>query len=230
MVIPSRRQPVGNGYVNTLTEDGVLLGFSEIGVRFEDTIRYLGNHPVIQLKQTHSADIWTAADIPPKTSGDGIILTQRQQIAVLKTADCVPLFFWDSAQTLAGVIHIGWRGLALGIDKQLVDILRNIKLNFSRLRFYFGPSISGNCYRVGEDVYTEFPDHPHRDLMFAKLDRQKFRLDLKTGIRARLTGAGISSRQIFGSDLCNHCAVDRFPSYRRDGKSDKRIFNFILLK
>ena len=134
MVISSRRLPAGDGNVNTLSENGVLLGFSEIGVHFEDTVRFLGNHPAIQLKQTHSADIWPAADISPKTSGDGIILTQRQQIAVIKTADCVPLFFWDPAQTLAGVIHIGWRGLALGIDKHLVDTLRNKELDFNRLR------------------------------------------------------------------------------------------------
>lgn len=229
MVISPRRLPVGNGNINILSENGVVWGFNEVDVCFEDTVRFLGGHPVIQLKQIHSADIWSAADIPPKTSGDGIILTQKEHIAIIKTADCVPLFFWNSTQTLAGVIHIGWRGLVLGIDKHLMDNLRNIQLDFTQLRFFFGPSISGSCYSVGEDVYSKFRDHPYRDRMFVNRDRNKFLLDLKVGIRAELTDAGISPRQICDSDICNHCATDRFPSYRRDGKSDVRIINFILL-
>ena len=230
MAIVTQRRPLGNGHINIFNRQGVSWGFTEWGTRLDRVVEHLSGQSVIQLKQIHSADIWTQSDRSRKTEGDGIILTETQVVAVIKTADCVPLFVWDSSQSIAGVIHIGWRGLARGIDIRMMKELGRLGSDFSHLKFFLGPSISGTCYTVGEDVRTRFQEHPHRDLMFSSPDRGKFMLDLKAGIHAGLTAAGIRSDQIFASGICNHCETDRFPSHRRDGQSNARIFNFMVLK
>ncbi len=40
----------------------------------------------------------------------------------------------------------------------------------------------------------------------------------------------IAAGRIRDAGLCSYCSNGRFPSYRRDGKTGRRIFNFLLLK
>ncbi len=55
-------------------------------------------------------------------------------------------------------------------------------------------------------------------------------MDLTSGLKLSLAALGVAAERIQDSGLCTFCSAGRFPSYRRDGKTGKRIFNFLLLK
>jgi YfiH family protein len=161
-------------------------------------------------------------------------------MAIIKTADCTPLFFWyhdDADCTIGGVVHVGWRGLLKGIEKKLLELLA-VKfgtVDIRRLNIFLGPSIEKNCYPVGPDLYEMFSAKSYRDNIFSpfysKKDRViKYLLDVKKGIRLSLKESGIPDQRIQASTLCTFCEKDRFPSYRRCPTPGKRIYNFLLLK
>jgi YfiH family protein len=218
---------------------------------------------MVELKQVHadtlrfSSQITPGISDTPGTEGDGIILDQKQTVAIIKTADCTPLFFWDKGGAVGGVVHIGWKGLLKGIERKLLEVLREKfpVVDLGRLNFYLGPSIERKCYEVGPDLYEAFSIKTYRDKIFYPFSpgtaeetnssggnhlprkagatepgSRKYRMDVKKGIRLSLKEGGIKSHQIRESGLCTFCEVDRLPSYRRSPEIDGRIYNFLVLK
>ena len=148
---------------------------------------------------------------------------------MIRTADCTPLFIWDDRGDTAGLIHVGWRGLAGGILANLLNLLAKRDVDFSRLNAWMGPAIRGACYRVGEELPAMFPE-PSGDFWgFASLPDKGLTLDVGRGIRNCLMKAGIPAERIGRSGLCT-CCEEKLPSYRRDGPGCGRILNFILRK
>ena len=60
--------------------------------------------------QVHSDTIF----VDGEGEGDGIIIT-KPSIALIRTADCVPVVLFDETADIAGVFHSGWRGTELKI-------------------------------------------------------------------------------------------------------------------
>jgi YfiH family protein len=152
------------------------------------------------------------------------------RLAVIKTADCIPLSFWEESSRIGGLIHVGWRGLLKGIESKLINLLKNIQVEYSKLAFFIGPSIEGPCYPVGKEVYEQFNNHPYQSQMFQRTRQGILNLDLKKGIKLTLTDSGIEPRRIYDSEICNLCEAQRFPSYRREGGVTHRIYNFLIFK
>jgi YfiH family protein len=155
-------------------------------------------------------------------------------MAVIKTADCTPLFFRDSHYSIGGIIHIGWQGLLKGIEKKMVVLLKEGKsIPLENLHFYLGPAIEKGCYEVGEDLYEQFSKKSYReDIFFYKSHQQKrkYWMDVKKGISLSLQELGIPGSRIMDFRLCTFCEVERLPSYRRNKGTPNRIYNFLLLK
>ncbi len=146
---------------------------------------------------------------------------------MIQTADCLPLFFFDRDQSRGGVIHVGWRGLQQGIETKLISLLGRDRGKYD---FYLGPAIERKCYEVGEELPVLFRGKTYADRIFTALGGGKYSMDLKYGLILSLDEAGIRPERIHDSGLCTYCSNGRFPSYRRDGKTGMRIFNFIMLK
>jgi copper oxidase (laccase) domain-containing protein len=96
--------------------------------------------------------------------------------------------------------------------------------------FYLGPAIEKKCYQVGEDVRLLFRDNPYTKNIFTSRRGGKYLMDLKAGLTMSMLNAGIATTQIKDCGLCTFCLKDHFPSYRRDGKTGKRIYNFLSLR
>src|SRR3989338_1723234 len=52
---------------------------------------------------------------------DGL-LTQESQTLLIKTADCLPVFFYFPEKKFMAGIHAGWRGLRKGIIKETAEL------------------------------------------------------------------------------------------------------------
>jgi YfiH family protein len=126
---------------------------------------------VVTLQQVHGALVHRL-DGPPGHSleGDGLFTYTRGLVLVVRTADCLPVFFSNAGERpVAGIVHAGWRGL----DHQIIRIaLDQAKARSGQLAVWFGPAIGADVYEVGPEVAERFS-------AVAKADRpNKFYLDL----------------------------------------------------
>jgi YfiH family protein len=214
----------------------IIFGFTHSHFTAAALQRFFKPLPLVFLRQVHSSRIIQASGRQSPSGrrkrqqleeADGILLTTPGTVAVIQTADCVPLFFYADDFSIGGVIHVGWRGLCQGIEKNLLTMLPE---SSGRYTFYLGPAIEKNCYTVGEDLRLLFAAKFYANDIFTPKGGGKYILDLKAGLRLSLIESGISANRILDCGICTYCASDRFPSFRRDGKTGKRIFNFLALK
>jgi YfiH family protein len=238
MTIPVEliRKCVNGHFLNYYENDWIVFGFTEIGFKLNDLSTYFSTQAqqLLELKQVHSNIIRFASQMESGMEGDGIILDEPATMAVIKTADCIPLFFRDSHYSIGGVIHIGWQGLLKGIEKKLVVLLEKEKsIPLENLYFYLGPGIEKDCYEVGTELYEKFSSKSYRENIFfykSFLKKTKYLMDVKKSICLSLGESGISPHRITDSAFCTFCEAQRFPSYRREKGTGSRIYNFLLLK
>ena len=67
------------------------------------------------LDQVHGSQVLVNPSCRQLEVGDGIYLNQPNKVAVVQTADCVPIFLCAQNGEEAALIHAGWRGLVGGI-------------------------------------------------------------------------------------------------------------------
>ena len=226
MTDPVLRQLAGESlYVHE--EEKLIYGYTTRN--FPPTVlkRLLPGVPILFLKQVHSDRIITPGEWRPGVEADGMLLRGEGAAALIQTADCLPLFFFDDERRCGGVLHVGWRGLQQGIEERLAERLGE---ELRRFRFYLGPGIEGNCYEVGEDVREKFAKKPYSNAIFTPVRPGKHLLDLKAGLKLSLLALGAAPERIRDSGLCTFCSRGLFPSFRRDGGTGRRIFNFLMLR
>ncbi|WP_036097841.1 polyphenol oxidase family protein [Leptospira noguchii] len=155
--------------------------------------------------------------------GDAWIGEESNQVLCIKTADCMPLFFWSIQSPKFVAIHSGWKGTLAGItEKTLKHSFSNSILKEGSLVGYLGPYASGLRYEVGEDVAflfrKEFPD------CLRKNGEDKTLLDLESFLKFRLEKNGI--RVLLQSDkICTLEKNSDFFSHRK--KETGRNLNLI---
>ncbi len=149
------------------------------------------------------------------TAGAGILLC-------VWTADCVPLFLYDTAGHAAAIAHCGWRGVCGGIVENTLKAMRvRCGTEARRIAAALGPGICGDCYEVGGELLPLFARRfPPRALetLFRPLETGKYLLDLRRAIFAELTAAGVEPSSICDTGVCSY-ESKAYASYRRDGRS-----------
>lgn len=111
---------------------------------------------VFYLEQEHGNrfhEITSCSSMPLK--GDAFYTTEKNIVLVIKTADCIPLFFWSSEPPLIGAIHSGWRGTAKNITQKISsEVIQKFQLK--SLNFFLGPCIRQPQYEIDKDVACLF--------------------------------------------------------------------------
>lgn len=204
-------------------------GFTKRGIKKSDLMGYLKLKISKELKQIHSDKIFFTADINRRQEGDGIILNEDNILAIIKTADCIPLFFHTANSAVGGILHIGWQGAALDIEKKLIHILKSkLKVEPSDIIFYIGPGICQDCYEVGGELKARFQNQDIINQIFIKKSpSEKYHLDLKKKIKLSLIQDGVLKENIIDLNFCTFTNKE-FYSYRRDPKIKGRIYNFMI--
>lgn len=179
----------------------------------------------IWLTQTHSNKVVLATDDNRHMEADASIANNPLQIAVVFTADCLPIFVCNKAGNKVAAIHAGWRGLLYGIIANSVKLMNEIPEN---LLIYLGPAIGPQQFEVGFDVYNAFVTHqPNYAQAFTVKQPNKWLANIYGLATMQLNELGIKSTQIFGGEHCTVTEDDLFYSYRRDHGQTGRIANLI---
>lgn len=182
------------------------------------------------LRQKHSTTIHRI-DTPPfkSLSGDAMITDRPNILLAVKTADCLPVLIVSEAPKAVAAVHCGWRGTCEGlVQKAAQEMKRAFGCRPSSLTAALGPSITQDCYEVGEDVRECFEDRESAARYFRPGSRpgSQYLFDLRGANRSQLLASGLREENIHAVDLNTYSEPTLF-SYRRDSKETGRMINFI---
>ncbi len=208
-----------------LTDGAYHMGFTRNNSDIDVVTRLFPDKETIQLNQIHGSIILDACLESRDCDGDGLLAQADPIIPVIRTADCVPLFFWHRRIPFYGILHIGWRGFVAKIQRRLFKLTQEHDINPRELNVLLGPAICPQHYPVGFELISEFEGIcPLEEICSAAAD-ERFHLDLKQAIRIDLMALGLPGGQIMDCGICTYESLD-LPSYRRE-KNGARIYNFI---
>ena len=165
------------------------------------------------LKQVHGSRVLEAQS----GEADACVARHAGQVCVVQMADCMPVLFADTAGTVVGAAHAGWRGLAGGVLEATVEAMGVAP---QKLVAWLGPAIGPRAYEVGEDVRAAFAGY---EFAFMPSRPGHWLLDLYAVARAKLA----SLKEVTGGGYCTY-SDPRFFSYRRD-RTRSRMGAFIWL-
>jgi len=186
---------------------------------------------VVYMEQVHGAEIQTIHEVPNalhiEVSGvDGVVTKMSHVVLLVRTTDCVPLFFADERAGVIGAAHAGWRGTLGQIGKGMIDTMVQTGATLSDIHVAIGPAIGGCCYEIGADVVEKFQSaFPQFIDSCFNLQSGKYYLSLTKLNFLILKQAGLVDNQIDFFPFCTHCDSDRFWSYRRG--ETQSLVNFI---
>lgn len=211
---------------------GVIAGFHSRAFdnsRREEFLQEMGLHPdnLVIVKQVHGSTIVVAERPDPELfemPADGLITKVPGLVLGIRTADCVPVLFWDPVQKVAGIAHGGWKGVKGGIIAQMLKIFeKSCGTKMGDLRVAIGPSIRKCCYEVGKEFLGYFPG------FYRGKDASKGNLDLVGVIKSRLLKRGIPESHVHDTGLCTVCENKKFFSYRVEAQTPERILSVISI-
>lgn len=181
------------------------------------------------VKQVHGENI---IRVQADTAGTGDIMadgliTDVPGIALgILTADCVPVFFWDSSKRVIGLAHAGWRGAMHGIAPKMISAFQqNFGSQVENIRVGLGPCIRQSAYEVGAEFEALFPGFYQAGKVSGK-----GQLDLAGFVRKSLVEAGVLTHHIEDCGLCTFKEEDHFYSYRRENQTRERILSVISIR
>ena len=165
-------------------------------------------------------------------SYDAIITNQPGIALAIKTADCVPIFFFDRVKRIIGVAHAGWRGTSLNIAAKVVGALREtFSCDTSALAAVIGPSIGQCCYQVDGRVFGAMEAGNYRQDIFSPCSSPgRWMLNLPLANTFQIIGGGVLPENIHVAGHCTSCQRDTFFSHRGEKGNTGRQLNFIMLR
>lgn len=195
-------------------------GEKPINAVMESNINFIG---ITGVKQTHSTIIHKIIQPNESLNGDGLWTKEKGIALYIKTADCVPLLFWDRDGNAVAAIHSGWRGTLGNIAGKTCRMFNDNNIASKDLYVWIGPSICGKCYSFGEDLLKNFqlsyPDFNFRQNIGC--------LDLPALITHQLIKTGVGEQNIFYSGYCTFEEDGLFYSYRRKSGLKNRQYSII---
>lgn len=183
----------------------------------------------VWLNQVHGVAVVDAGKVRPDAipTADASIACLPNTVCAVLTADCLPVLFCDTAGTVVGAAHAGWRGLADGVLQETTRAMR--ASGAGEIMAWLGVAIGPVRFEVGNDVLRAFlawaPDElAEREVLAAiapiPAKSGKYLADMYALARSILRRDGVS--RIAGGEYCTVSNSGRFYSYRRDGVTGRQ--------
>lgn len=171
------------------------------------------------LSQVHGTTVVEAAAIwgEAPVQADAIVARRRHDVCAIMTADCLPVLLADTAGSVVGAAHAGWRGLCGGVIEATVA---RMAVPPAQVMAYLGPAIGPAAFEVGSEVRAAFLRHdPAAASAFRPGAGDRWLADIYQLARQRLQAMGVA--QVHGGGDCTVTDARRFFSYRRDGETGR---------
>jgi YfiH family protein len=174
------------------------------------------------LQQTHSTTVVTL-ETEQNREADAAITRQVDRVAVVMTADCLPILLCNQSGTEVAAVHAGWRGLLNGIVQATIAKMQSPA---NELMAWIGPAISQSKFEVGDEVRQSFVDQlidnrTSVDNRFVNNRPGHWLCDLPALADDLLKHLGIAD--VTQSNLCSYSNADDFFSYRRQAITGRMV-------
>ena len=172
-----------------------------------------GNHTLILDRKSHLSSLSLPA------IADALFTNRNDLYLTVRVADCLPIYVYDSANQIIGLIHAGWRGTLLGIAKRALQAAQaELGLNPAACAVLLGPCIKPCCYQISAEVALLFSGNS------INYQGQKHYLDLCNINREQLLKMGVEERNIYQVPDCTFCNSNLYYSYRRSQNRNERMY------
>jgi YfiH family protein len=191
--------------------------------RLEAAAGNMGFGKSLRLKQVHGRivlDLDRPEDAALFGAGcpeaDGLIGSAAGILGLVSAADCVPAFLLDRVHRRWAAVHAGWRGVVAGVlDKAIRVMALDSSSAPDELELYLGPSVCGQCYKVGTDVAEQLAVSGNATGIEER-DGRWF-ADLRAILRTQALNSGIADSSVALSAYCTSCHNQMFCSFRAEG-------------
>ncbi|WP_087019082.1 purine nucleoside phosphorylase YfiH [Thaumasiovibrio subtropicus] len=170
-----------------------------------------------QIHSTHVIDLSNAAFADGPPDADASYTSQRETVALVMTADCLPVLFCDQSGSEVAAAHAGWRGL---VDGVLENTVATFSAPAKEILAWLGPAIGPQEFEVGSEVRDAFIAFDAKAALAFTPKGEKWLADIYLLARQRLEALGVSA--IYGGNWCTVSDAQRFFSYRRDGRTGRQ--------
>jgi len=176
------------------------------------------------LHQVHGAEVDVVEErtSSARPDADGIVTGRAGVVLMVRAADCVPVLLADAEARVIGAAHCGRPGLAAEVVPATVGRMRD--LGARAITAWIGPHVCGACYEVPARMQAEVGAAVPASVATTSWGTPS--LDLGAGVRAQLTGEGVSVHDVA---RCTRESADLY-SYRRDGGRAGRLAGLIRLR
>lgn len=151
---------------------------------------------------------------------DGLITKEPGVILGVKTADCLPILFYEPMAKIIGACHTGWCGILNKLPQKMVDLMILEGVQPENILAEIGPHICWKCYEIKKDRAQNFEKEFGQLPEMLNNKNDKIYLDLVVPAIFQLTNSGVLRKNILLSKDCTSCLNDKYFSYRKDNKNN----------
>jgi len=149
-------------------------------------------------------------------STDAMVTGEKGAILGVTTADCLPVFLWSDGGEVVGIAHAGWKGLAEGVVKNLIETAAQVYPAREKLFLKIGVGIGSCCYTVDVERLKQFQGYHWCEIHWR--EGEKAHLDLAEIAVQQAVHEGIPRDNLSKWEGCS-CCGNEYPSHRRDGEN-----------
>ncbi len=157
---------------------------------------------------------------------DGLVTRLNNVALAVLTGDCLPVVYSDG--DYIAISHQGWRGSLDNMAGSMVKVLIDLGVKLKNLKIAMGPSIGACCYSIDKnraDLFVKkYPNWQKEIILYSS---GKIFLNLPRLNYLQLLEMGVSKENIDFFPFCTSCD-HRFYSFRRDGKLNREMLNFVI--
>ena len=175
------------------------------------------NHNIKFLKQAHSdrVELIDKNNLNMTTDADGSITRDKNIVLAIMTADCAPIFIFDSDCSFVCSLHIGWKGCLANIVKTAVYKIIQMHITTHNLIAIIGPCLSKVNFEVDENFQDVFinKDLQYESFFSKNSKYQKIYFDIRGLINFQLQKCSIN--KIVNIPIDTYSNKDLFFSHRK---------------
>lgn len=228
----AKRKNLSHGFASKKYGNFALQEKNYLGYQLLAQKLNLSDCQLIQAEQVHGDNIALVKknNRPLEPRVDGLITKEKNLVLGIRTADCLPIIYYEKEKEIIGAAHAGWRGLLKNLPGKFVQYIKQLGGAAENILVGIGPHIGPCCYQVGEDLPKAFlQKQPYLKNFFIKNENGGY-LDLLAICRQQLEKEGIRKTNIAQFLDCTACQNQHWWSYRQEGKSCGSLLTVICQK
>ena len=164
------------------------------------------------------------------TESDGLLTTDKTIALGVLTADCAPIFIFDTSGSFICCLHSGWKGTLLNIVCNSMSLIKKYNSNLNTIVAIIGPCLGMKNFEVSKNFKNIFiKKNSKYSNFFEKKNQDKDLFDMRGLINFQFKELGIS--KIYNIEEDTYKKEGLFFSHRRSTHNDKfftgRMINII---